>query len=302
MILKRPKLKKTLVYIACLCALMLTSCQNNKVEKNFARSFAEAVANKDTVKIDSMMGTKGAFLWSETQIAEVNPDSLKLEEAGEHEFKATLNGNRSFIVASSAGNDKNFHVLQPKGLFSVDPVLVNALKERGEVKPNDDDATIFKKVKDVKDKATKMDGKIYVGNSGYYFYFLKRIARYSYDANLWQYNLKTGKTKKIYLIEKLNDIGIVIPETDPFTDYAVVGKKLVLATIQMGLDLSPTFLVDIDLETLKMKELMSALNFTFSKDQKKVTITDITEMMYDENGMQSPRTAEKTLKLTDIIK
>lgn len=295
-------MKKSLSGIICLCTFLLlfASCEKNKEEKAFAMKFAEAIAQKDTARIDSMMGTKGVFAWGETQIAAVNIDSLKLEEAGENQFKVTLGGGKSFCIATAAGDNNAFHVLQPRGFFTVDTMLVNALSKRGEIEAGDDDAAIANKVKAVKEKATKMDGKTYVGNVGFNFYFLKKGSYSGYETAMWQYSLATGETQKINLAKKLETIDIAMPDWATFEDYVLVGNKLVLATSELGiLGYSPHELVSVDLGTLKVKEITYGNGFKFSKDKKSVTVTDIVDMNYS-NGYPEPITKERTVRLDNL--
>lgn len=293
-------MKKSLLGIVCLCTLFLTfaSCEKNKEEKAFARSFAEAIAQKDTARIDSMMGTKGVFEWATTQIAAVNPDSLQLEETGENQFKVTLDGGKSFSIAAAAGDSKAFHILQPRGFFSVDTALVSVLSKRGEIAAGDDDAAIANKVKAAKEKATKMDGRTYVGNVGFNFYFLKKGSYGGYEAEMWQYSLATGETQKINLASKFAAIDIDL-SCGHIEDYALIGNKLVLSTTPLGMgSMSMAELVYINLETLKAKEITYGNSFTFAKDKKSVTVFDV-EVNYD-NGFPEPTETKRTVRIDNL--
>lgn len=294
-------MKKTLLGITCLCALLLASCEKNKEEKAFALKFAEAVNQKDTVRIDSMMGTKGVFVWSETQIAAVSPDSLRLEETGERQFKATLTGGQSFSISTAAGDETAFHIVAPRGIFSVDTMLVSVLSKRGEIDAADDDAAVARKVNAAKEKAMKMDERLFVGNVGYNFYFLKQEKPYGYATKMWKYSLETGETERIDLARKLSAVDVAMPDWAVFADYAVVGNKLVLATSALGMGtLSMAELVYVDLETLKAKEITYGNGFEFSKDKKSVVVTDI-EMSYD-NGFPEPTTETRRTVRIDNLK
>lgn len=302
-------MKKSFLSIVALCALVLTfaSCEKNKEEKAFAMKFAEAINQKDTARIDSMMGTKGVFTWGETQIATVNLDSLKLEETGEHQYKVTLGDGKSFSMAGSMTDTKSFHITQPKNLFTCDKTLREALVKRGEIAADADDAAISAKIKEAKEKAVKATGLTFVAQNGLNYFFLKkRIASDdnwclgNYENGLYKYDLISGQTTQISLRANSTGAG--------YLDFAAVGNKLFLIN---GIDeellwgneriyVFDTFYVD--LETLKTKEVKDAvgIELKFSKDKKALTVTDLNDYVGFSTGMGDTGTHTKKIKLADI--
>jgi len=79
----------------------------------------------------------------------------------------------SRMTARAKSYGKTFHIPAPKGFFTVDTALVGALRQQDIIAADADDAAISNSVNDAKREAMKMDYRIYVGNSGCNYYFLK---------------------------------------------------------------------------------------------------------------------------------
>lgn len=128
--------------LALLCCMALTLSCTGKGEKA-AGDFITAVNQRDTAKLSQVIAPHHGY-WADVTLADVNPEGLKCEKAGDNAYRIQA-GQASFMLTLTDG-EPGYQIISAQGVFVADKQDADSAVARGLLAHDHDDLAAMKAV------------------------------------------------------------------------------------------------------------------------------------------------------------
>lgn len=146
-------MKKSILLLSALTALLLVSCNNEeKKVREFSANFADKVLDNDVRQLRLMI--PGAERCDTFSLENYSPENITVEKQDDG-YNVTLSDNRSMIVKKEPNGKLNIEATF--GIMSFDPDLLDFAVRTGWIDPYMDDATIAELLEDYEFKEFMID-------------------------------------------------------------------------------------------------------------------------------------------------